>query len=410
MQNRNHDGLKDTAFTRRAMMAGLAAGTSMLAFGASPVRAQAGKSIFDGAAGAPALGMNLTEEQRADGVAFLKRYPSVDVHAHPGRFFLRGLPQDAPAIRTFGQPFEKQAIADLNAGNVSAALFAAVADMQVLEVTAKGIHAARAFKPGEAIADYERQIGDLRALTAHDGLGHANDVAGIYAAKRKHKTAAIYSVEGGDFIEDKLDRVHRAYTDGVRAITIVHYRVNQIGDIQTEAPVHNGLTALGKAIVREMNKTGIIVDLAHATFDDTKDALEVSDKPVMISHTNLMTAENKHPRLITGKHADIVADHGGLIGAVPSGIGQTSFGDYIDSIMRLVDRVGVNHVAIGTDMDANYKPVFTSYRDWSLIPAALLAKGLHAQDVEKIMGGNFIRIFRAALDTKRKTGPESGVR
>lgn len=392
-------------YTRRAMVAGLAAGGSLLAFGASSVRAQAGKSILDGADQSPIMGMSLTTEQRAAGVAFLKRYPSIDVHCHPGRFFLRGLPEDAPAMRLFGEPFERRAIADLNAGNVSAALFAAVSDLRVLGISKKGVHAVRTFEPGEAFADYERQISDLRALTAHDGLGQVRNAAGIYAAKRRHETAAIYAVEGGDFIEDKLDRVHRAYVDGVRAITIVHYRVNQIGDIQTEAPVHDGLTALGKAVVREMNKAGIIVDLAHATFNDTKDALEVSDKPVMISHTNLMTPENMHPRLISGKHADIVADHGGLIGAVPSGIGQKTLGDYIDSILRLVDRVGVHHVAIGTDMDANYKPVFTSYRDWSLIPAALLAKGLHTHEVEKIMGGNFIRIFRAVLETKRQTEP-----
>lgn len=92
-----------------------------------------------------------------------------------------------------------------------------------------------------------------------------------------------------------------------------------------------------------------------------------------------------------------MAAAGGIIGSWPSGIGQTTFADYIDSIQRLVDAVGINHVAIGTDMDANYRPVFRNYRDWGLIPAALLARGLGESDVAKIMGENFLRVFAAAL-------------
>ena len=208
----------------------------------------------------------------------------------------------------------------------------------------------------------------------------------------------MFGVEGGDFIEDRLDRVHEAFGGGVRAVTLVHYHVNQIGDIQTAAPVHNGLTAVGKSIVAEMNRTGITVDLAHATFAVTKDVVGVSSKPVMISHTNIATASVKHPRLISVEHAKIVAAAGGIIGSWPSGIGQSSFSDYIDSIQRLVDTVGIDHAAIGTDMDANYKPVLRSYRDWCLIPAALLARGMHDEEVAKIMGGNFLRVFKSNLD------------
>jgi membrane dipeptidase len=221
--------------------------------------------------------------------------------------------------------------------------------------------------------------------------------AGIDAEHRNHQSGAVFAVEGGDFIEDRLDRVHQAFRDGVRAVTLVHYHVNQIGDIQTEASVHDGLTALGKSIVAEMNRTGIIIDLAHATFAVTKDVLSVSSKPIMISHTNIATASVNHPRLISPDHAKLVASAGGIIGSWPSGIGQTSFSDYIDSIQRLVDTVGIDHAAIGTDMDANFKPVLRSYRDWSLIPAALLARGMHDEEVAKIMGGNFLRVFKSNL-------------
>jgi membrane dipeptidase len=115
-----------------------------------------------------------------------------------------------------------------------------------------------------------------------------------------------------------------------------------------------------------------------------------------VSHTNLATATLNHPRLISAEHAKLVAAAGGIIGAWPSGFGLSTFADYIDAIQRLIDAVGVEHVAIGTDMDANFKPVLSNYRDWYLVPAALLARGLRDDEVAKIMGGNFLRVFKAS--------------
>jgi membrane dipeptidase len=383
-------------YSRRDALGGLMACAGAAAFGFRTGRAQGVKAPVGDGAQLVDLGMDLSAEQRAAGVAFLKRHASVDTHSHPGRFFLKQLPEQTPTTRAFGEAFEERAIADLEAGNVSATLFCAVADMRLLEMTAaQGLRAARDWSQGEAYADYQRQLAQLRALLANHSLTRGLAAADIEAAHRHHATAAVFAVEGGDFVEDRLDRVHEAFRDGIRAITLVHYHINQIGDIQTEAPVHGGLTALGKAIVAEMNRTGIIIDLAHTTFAVTKDVLAASSKPVIISHTNIATPALSHPRLISREHAKLVAAAGGVIGSWPSGIGQTTFSDYIDSIQRLIDTVGVDHVAIGTDMDANFRPVLRSYRDWSLLPAALLARGLRDDEVAKIMGGNFLRIFKA---------------
>jgi len=382
--------------TRRETLARLltAAGAAALGIRSSGARGVSAP-VGDGAQ-LTELGMNLSAGQRAAGVAFLRRHTSVDIHSHPGRFFLKQVIDPTPTMRAFGEPFEAAAVADLNAGNVSAALFSAVTDMRLLEMTpAPGLHASRNFQPGEAYADYRRQLAALKALAASPGLARGLKPADLVAAHAQRKTAAVFAVEGGDFIEGELDRIHEAFRDGVRAITLVHYHVNQIGDIQTEAPVHKGLTALGKSIVAEMNKTGILIDLAHATFEVSRDVLEVSSRPVMVSHTNLMTPATSHPRLISREHARLVAAGGGIIGSWPSGVGQATFADYIDSILRLIDAVQIDHVAIGTDMDANLKPVLRSYRDWSLIPAALLARGLRDDDVAKVMGANFLRVFKA---------------
>jgi membrane dipeptidase len=342
------------------------------------------------------LGLTLTDEQRAAGSAFLNSHASVDIHSHPGRFFLRDLPFETANTLAFGAPFESRAVEDLEAGNVSAALMAVVADARLLATTATGgLHSGSDFKEGEAYADFKAQLAQLKAMRSRFNLHVGLRPEDVVDAHKTHRPAAVFSVEGGDFIEDRLERIHHAHADGIRAITLVHYHINQIGDIQTESPVHNGLTPLGKSIVREMNHAGVMIDLAHAPFAVCKDAVAASRKPVMVSHTNLATATMSHPRLISTEHAKLIADAGGIIGAWPSGFGLSNFSDYIDAIQRLVDAVGIDHVAIGTDMDANYKPVLSNYRDWPLVPAALLARGMKSDDLAKLMGGNFMRVFRA---------------
>lgn len=382
--------------TRRSAVAHLLGAAGLATVGASPLW-----HAMAGAAEEPErlteLGMTLSGAQRAAGEAFLKQHVSVDVHCHAGRFFLEGLPPDTAAARALGPPFADQALQELNAGHVSAAVFAAVADMRVLEVSAQGVHATREFAPGEAYGDYQRQIAQLKAILARDSSGAAFSPEDVRRAARRGRTAAVFGVEGGDFIEDQPQRVTTAFADGVRVITLVHYHVNQIGDIQTEPAVHQGLTPLGADIVRAMNATGILIDLAHATLEVARDVVQISQAPVMISHTNLVSEAARHPRLITLEHAKLVTDRGGLIGSVPWGVGQNSFADYIDSLLRLSAAVGVDHVAVGTDMDATIRPVLTNYRDWSLLPAALLARGMHEREVAKVMGENFLRVFGAAL-------------
>ena len=170
-----------------------------------------------------------------------------------------------------------------------------------------------------------------------------------------------------------------------------------MGDIQTSAPKHGGLTLFGADLIRGMNRLGIIVDLAHASFETTKQAVAVTTKPVMLSHSHILHEDNPNPRLISAEHARLIADTGGVIGAWPAGITQHNLPDYIDEIMRLIDVVGVNHVALGTDMDVNFKPVFDNYRQLPLVTALLLKKGLTEEDTAKILGGNFMRLFQDVI-------------
>lgn len=376
-----------TAFSRRDILIGGAAAVSA-------ARAGAQAKWFD--APKQKLGMVLSEAELEAGRRFVERQVSVDIHAHPGRFFLENVTHPTKAISSYGAPFEGRAVQEMRAGRLSAGLFAAVADMSLLEFSPeKGLYATREFAPGEAYADYKRQLAVLRSMIERLLVVEGRTVHDVRAAQRHAQTACIFAIEGGDFIEDRVERLSEAHASGVRAITIVHYHVNQIGDIQTAPARYGGITPLGARIIREMNRLGIIVDLAHAPLAVVKAAVDTSTKPMMISHSNLVTATLNHPRLITVEQAKLVTSHGGVVGSIPWGIGQATISDWVDSILRLVDKLGVDHVAIGTDMDATYLPVFTSYTQWPIIPAALLARGLGEADVAKIMGGNFLRVFAA---------------
>ena len=322
--------------------------------------------------------------------------PWVDVHAHPGRFFVRDLPAREPLTALLGRETTERALADLAAGGVDLACFATVSDLRVLRVDpVRGLRAGRVFEPGEAQADHERQLAALDDITTQPGVARILEPADLDAARTAGQRGLLLSCEGGDFLEGRIDRVAQAHARGVRSITLVHYRVNELGDIQTEPPTHGGLTPFGVDVVREMNRLGMIVDLAHATFDATKQALEVSSHPVMISHSHLARGADAHPRLLAREHALAVARNGGLVGAWPAGVALAGFEDFIDEILRMVDALGVEHVAIGTDMDANFRPVVQSYRQFPDIASALSARGLASAEVAAILGGNFLRVFTA---------------
>ena len=372
---------------RRALLAGVCGGV----LGGFALAAQEAPVL-------PPLGMELSDELMAQGAALLKKYPSIDVHAHPGLTFIRGEDELAPSLAPFlaRGSFENQAVADMKAGGLTAASFAAVSDIRVLSIDETGaIVAARAFEHGEAWADYRNQISNLQLLVDQGVIAPVLDPSDIIKAHASGEVGGIFTSEGGDFLEGRLERLQMAYDDGIRIITIVHYHIGDIGDIQTAPPRYNGLTAFGEDVVREMNRIGIIIDLAHATYGVVKKATEITTKPVILSHSNLLSETVQHPRLISKDHARLIAGTGGVIGAWPAGIGISDFAGYIEQILRLVDVVGVDHVSIGTDMDANYKPVFYNYRQLPQVPAALMASGMHEQEIAKILGGNFMRVFEA---------------
>ncbi len=316
------------------------------------------------------------------------RGPRVDVHAHPGRCFLAG-------ASPIGGPGDDVLTAqEIRGAGMAAVSYSTVADLAVLGFRDGGLGAVRAFEPGEAVADHLRQLAVIRDIGRRNDLPLVRQADDITAAHASGRTALLLTCEGADFAEDRADLVDEAFEAGVRAITIVHYRQNAFGDLQTEPELHGGLSEAGRELVRRMNRLGMIVDLAHATERTTRDAVEVSSHPVMISHTHLRHGDNDHPRLVSTEHARIVAAAGGLVGAWPSGVRSATLDDFIDEVVRLVDAIGAEHVAIGTDMDANFQPVLTRYGQFDDLENGLAAGGLAEHDINLVLGTNAVNLVR----------------
>jgi membrane dipeptidase len=320
----------------------------------------------------------------------LNDFPAFDLHSHPGLFGARGqtsgYPGDAAVAKTINGMVE---------GQLSGAFFATVSDLNILQIGSSGVSVSRNFEPGEAWQSYQAQLAALRELLQVNPATITTNPDSI--TPQSTQVAAFIACEGGDFIEREPERLEQCYADGVRSIQLVHYAQNELGDLQTRPAKFGGLSGTGRSVIAEMNRLGMLIDLAHASFDTAKQAAEISSMPMILSHSQLKRAGHQHPRLLDKDHARLMAQLGGVIGMWPSGFGNDSFADFVDNTLRLIDLVGVDHVGLGTDMDGNYKPVFNDYRqlpDWA---GALLARGLSTQEVGKVVGGNAVRVIKQAI-------------
>jgi membrane dipeptidase len=323
---------------------------------------------------------------------FLKRHPAFDLHCHPGMFVQRGTAQ------YLGDQAFAKTTSEMRQGGLAAAFFSLVADAGILARDAGGrVVPSGTFANGEAWSDCEKQLNSFDELARLEKINLATSVRQMEELRQRGQLAAFLSCEGGDCLEGRLERLEDLYQRGVRSLQLVHYARNTLGDLQTQSPVFNGLSAFGRDVVRRMNRLGMVVDVAHAAFATVKAAVELSSAPIILSHSHLQSQSSPHPRLITVEHARLISSTGGVIGAWPSGFANRTFADFIDQTMRLVDAVGVDHIGLGTDMDGNSQPVFSSYRQLPNWISPLRAKGLSEADVAKIAGGNALRVLGQVL-------------
>lgn len=250
----------------------------------------------------------------------------------------------------------------------------------------------------------------------------ADDIA---RAKEERRTGVILGWQNATPIGNDLARLRLFRELGVRIIQLTYNERNLLGNGCYER-VDDGLSKFGLAAVREMNRLGILVDLSHVGDRTTLDAIEHSNQPVAFTHANARS-QFDHPRNKTDEAIRKLVDRGGVIGAnafprfFPNGF-ETTLEEYLDAIDYLVELAGIDHVAIGTDFcmgqgreffqwifssqgtipaeDVHYAPEpyhhlrgLDGPMDFVNIAAGLLERGYRPDDVRRVLGGNWLRLF-----------------
>lgn len=269
-------------------------------------------------------------------------------------------------------------------------------------------------KPGDARDNFLRWLTAIDAQLEKGHMRRALSLKDLQAAHDQGHPTIVQTVEGAQFIEGRLERVEEVYKRGVRHLQLLHMqddKVSPLGDVIT-SPAHlGGLTAFGAEVVKECNRLGILVDLAHATAETVLGALKVATHPLIVSHTGLDSrtggnprmAEMMKPHLISKERAKIVANEGGAVGV------WTKLADspkeFVENIKAMADAIGIDHVGIGTDSDLLSSRVGQgTNRTWPAraegffyaVVGEMLLQGFTPGEIGKIGGGNFCRVFGKA--------------
>jgi membrane dipeptidase len=254
-------------------------------------------------------------------------------------------------------------------------------------------------KPGELFRRVVEQLDSVVETTNSATLAFARSPGEILAAKKAGIPCAMLTLEGSDPLEGEISRVKLFYERGVRVLQLMHYRFNEIGDIQTAPPHHNGLTPFGRDLVREMNRLGFLIDTAHCSPATLYGVLAESRHPVICSHTGPRTLR-RISRHLDDQDMRAIAGKGGVVGIWPLIRRNESLENYLAAIDYVKNLIGADHVGIGTDLfGLRSATAIPSHKSFALIPAGLLKRGYTESEVVKIVGGNCMRVLNQVKKT-----------
>jgi len=302
------------------------------------------------------------------------------------------------------------------------------------------------FYANRGAADFARKLIDIihfEAIRKPAELTLCTDSAGIRRAKAEDKLALMIGVEGGHAIEDSLDILRELYGRGARYMTLTHVNTNNWCDSSGDAERHGGLTDFGREVVRTMNDLGMLVDISHVSDKAFQHVIETTRTPIVATHSSCR-AICRHPRNMTDDMLRALAKNGGVCminffsafisdevaqvimksskrkktGGDPTGgteempDDRTDWDTYLqwfqtlgcpsatldqvaDHIFHAANVAGIDHVGIGSDFDG-VPALPDGLTDASKLPALserLMQRGMSEGDLEKVLGGNFLRVF-----------------
>ena len=232
--------------------------------------------------------------------------------------------------------------------------------------------------------------------------------------KEAGKIGVVFHFQGTKPFNGDVKLVESYYRLGLRVVGITYNELNLVGAGCTER-VDCGLSDYGVALIKELNRLGILVDLTHVGPKTSMETIEVSEKPVVFTHSNCRALTDS-PRNISDDHIRAVADKGGVVGicVFPDFVGPT-LADVIDHLDHVVKLTSVEHVGFGLDLNTHgdmnmfktlqFKPEFYSKPPWKFpqgierlsnwpnLTKELVSRGYSEVDIEKILGGNFLRVM-----------------
>jgi len=307
----------------------------------------------------------------------------VDMHSHAAGV-LRSMPESDLAGR-------------MRQGRMTAVCLGHTADGPVVHRPAEGRNlVSREPVPGELWRHTQARMDFFDGLVGSQGLRRALKRGDLEQAHRDRAPAIVQMIEGCQFLEGRLERIAEVHRRGVRQLQLLHFLRSDLGDNQTESPEQGGLSALGRDVIAESNRLGMVVDTAHGTMRFVEQAAKASRMPLLLSHTHVTPRPRPSSRLVSREHAKLIAQTGGVVGIWGIGAPTETLSTFTDRVARAVDAVGIDHVGLGSDVGGTRHNIWSDYASFPEIVRLLRQNGFGAEDIGRIVGGNYARVFNAA--------------
>lgn len=244
-------------------------------------------------------------------------------------------------------------------------------------------------------------------VTAHSQhVGIARTPADLYDNKRQEKKSIMLGIENGLALEDDIQNVSHFAQRGIIYITLCHNGDNNICDSARGSRTHHGVSPFGEQVIHEMNRQGIMVDLSHGSEESFYDALDISETPIVCSHSNCKALCNV-PRNLTDDQLKVLSQRGGvahitLYHGFLRKEGEASIIDAIEHLEHAIRLMGIEHVGLGTDFDGDggVRGIADS-SELINFTIQLLRRKYSEQDITRIWGGNWLRVMKQVQSFKK---------
>ena len=238
-----------------------------------------------------------------------------------------------------------------------------------------------------------------------DYLSIARTPADLYVNKLAGRKSIMLGIENGLALESDINNVKHFANRGIVYITLCHNGDNDICDSARGSNTHNGVSAWGEKVIKEMNAQGVMVDLSHAAEKSFYDALDISSTPIVCSHSNCKSLCD-HPRNLTDDQLRKLAQKGGvaqitLYHGFVCKDGEATILDAMKHLEHAISIMGIDHVGLGTDFDGDggIRGLANS-SELMNFTIELMRRRYSIEDMEKIWGGNWLRVMKLVQDSK----------